>query len=105
MILTKSKVLAAALVACGVAASGRGSLRAAGARPATRPTGSAAVEQKLDRLIKILENQNCYGPRRWPADLADRPSSPRRRRGIPRPAQPPAPPAPPAAPGQAGMIG
>ena len=118
MILTKSKILAAAVVACGVAGSGVGLV--AQDAPPPRPTETPApvdrldqVEKKLDRLLQALERKpdvrfgtateatkldSRFAPVEEPAEL--RAIDPVTRRPIgrqvpPEPAEPPAPPRPP----------
>jgi RNA polymerase sigma factor (sigma-70 family) len=101
MILTKSKILAVALVACGVAGSSM-SLNAQQAPPqGQNPIGAdrfTQIEKKLDRLIEALEGSNrSRDPFGQPAAMAP---------AAPVPPQPPvaAPPgAIPTAPG--GMMG
>ena len=73
MILTKSKILAAAVVACGVAGSSLG-VGAQSPSPGRPPAAEAdrldQVEKKLDRVLQALEG----GPERPPAPT--RPAAP-----------------------------
>jgi RNA polymerase sigma factor (sigma-70 family) len=105
MILTKSKILAAAVVACGVAGSGMG-LEAQDAAPANPPVFRQQsdrldqLEKKLDRLLNALEGRATDPVRVNSRIVRDDPAAPVR---IVTPAEPaaapvaPLPPQPPAA--------
>jgi RNA polymerase sigma factor (sigma-70 family) len=99
MILTKSKLVAATLVACGVAASGVGVFGMQDAAPLP-PDRLGNVEQKLDRLINLLERATTPAPAMsmgMPGSMMmARPPAPPMMGG-----GPPAPPVPPPPPGEA----
>ena len=110
MILTKSKILAAAVVACGVAGSSMGLNAQDGPTPAAptpnmpRQTSAEAdrldnVEKKLDRVLRALEGNPARPPAQPDpvAPVAPRPpASPERPPIAPDAPQPPPPPVDPA---------
>ncbi len=78
MILTKSKILAAAVVACGIAGSSMG-LNAQSPSPAEKPAEADRldqVEKKLDRVLQALEGRPDQPPTALAPDLPTPPAQP-----------------------------